>query len=165
MVWICPICELSLEKNQQSWSCDNQHSFDQAKEGYVNLLPAHQKRSKNPGDNPEMVLGRRTIHEAHLYQPLADVLTNIVADCKHPCTLLDIGSGEGYYGGLIARSVPGVTVYGIDIAKSAVKLAAKSTLIRTLPWRVLAICQWRRLVLTWPCVFFLPQQITRLLGC
>ena len=56
MVWICPICELGLEKTPQGWSCDNQHSFDQAKEGYVNLLPAHQKRSKNPGDNLEMVL-------------------------------------------------------------------------------------------------------------
>ena len=32
-------------------------------------------------------------------------------ECKHTCTLLDIGSGEGYYGGLIARSVPGITVY------------------------------------------------------
>ena len=126
MVWICPICELGLEKTPQGWSCDNQHSFDQAKEGYVNLLPAHQKRSKNPGDNLEMVLGRRTIHEAHLYQPLAKALTNVVAGCKHISTLLDIGSGEGYYGGFIARSVPGITIYGIDIAKSAVRLAAKT---------------------------------------
>ena len=125
MVWICPICELGLEKNPKGWSCDNQHSFDQAKEGYVNLLPAHQKRSKNPGDNLEMVLGRRTIHEAHLYQPLAEALTNVVVECKHTCTMLDIGSGEGYYGGLIAKSVPEITMYGIDISKSAVKLAAK----------------------------------------
>lgn len=125
MVWICPICELGLEKNPKGWSCDNQHSFDQAKEGYVNLLPAHQKRSKNPGDNLEMVLGRRTIHEAHLYQPLAEALTNVVVECKHTCTMLDIGSGEGYYGGLIAKSVPEITMYGVDISKSAVKLAAK----------------------------------------
>ena len=125
MVWICPICELGLEKNLKGWSCDNQHSFDQAKEGYVNLLPAHQKRSKNPGDNLEMVLGRRTIHEAHLYQPLAEALTNVVVECKHTCTMLDIGSGEGYYGGLIAKSVPEITMYGVDISKSAVKLAAK----------------------------------------
>ena len=125
MVWICPICELGLEKNPKGWSCDNQHSFDQAKEGYVNLLPAHQKRSKNPGDNLEMVLGRRAIHEAHLYQPLAEALANAVADRERISTLLDIGSGEGYYGGLIARSVPEITVYGIDISKSAVKLAAK----------------------------------------
>ena len=126
MVWICPICQLGLEKNQHSWSCDNQHSFDQAKEGYVNLLPAHQKRSKNPGDNLEMVLGRRAIHEAQLYQPLAEALANVVAGCKDISTLLDIGSGEGYYGGFIAQSASGIAIYGIDIAKSAVKLAAKT---------------------------------------
>ena len=125
MVWICPICELNLEKTQHSWSCDNQHSFDQAKEGYVNLLPAHQKRSKHPGDNPEMVVARRTIHEAGLYQPLAENLVTVVADCSQTKTLLDIGCGEGYYDGFIAKAVSGISIYGIDIAKSAVKLAAK----------------------------------------
>lgn len=126
MVWICPICELDLDRNTQGWSCVNQHSFDEAKEGYVNLLPAHQKRSKNPGDNLKMVQGRRTIHDSQLYQPLAEVLSSIVKQYADSSALLDIGCGEGYYGGFIARTVPTVTLYGIDIAKSAVKLAAKT---------------------------------------
>jgi 23S rRNA (guanine745-N1)-methyltransferase len=38
-----------------SYRCSNNHQFDQAKEGYVNLMPVHHKSSKNPGDNKEMM--------------------------------------------------------------------------------------------------------------
>ena len=33
----------------------NKHQFDKAKEGYVNLLPVQHKKSKNPGDDAQMV--------------------------------------------------------------------------------------------------------------
>ncbi|GAM73486.1 ribosomal RNA large subunit methyltransferase A [Vibrio ishigakensis] len=32
---------------ERTFYCDNRHSFDLAKEGYVNLLPANHKHSKN----------------------------------------------------------------------------------------------------------------------
>jgi 23S rRNA (guanine745-N1)-methyltransferase len=39
--------------------CENGHPFNIAKEGYVNLLLSHQRKSKHPGDDPDMVMARR----------------------------------------------------------------------------------------------------------
>ena len=125
MVWMCPHCAQSLEEVESGLACTSAHLFDRAKEGYVNLLPVQHKRSKNPGDNPEMVRGRRAIHKAHLYRPLAEQLIEAVATCTSLNTLLDIGCGEGYYGGMLSTAMPSLSVYGIDIAKGAVRLASK----------------------------------------
>ena len=55
----CPLCNLALLKADSTLRCANNHSFDFAKEGYVNLLPVQQKNSKQPGDSLEMVQARR----------------------------------------------------------------------------------------------------------
>lgn len=124
-IWACPHCANPLIFSERSWSCANSHNFDCAKEGYVNLLPANKKRSKAPGDNPDMIAARRRIHEAAIYEPLSDALSTIVSARKPNHALLDIGCGEGYYNELIVKRLPDIAVYGIDIAKSAVRLAAK----------------------------------------
>ncbi len=124
MVWICPLCEQPLVLLERTWACANHHCFDQSKEGYVNLLPAHKKRSKTPGDSVAMINARRLVHDNALYAPLAAQITAIINDCSSVQTVLDIGCGEGYYGDVLTRHHPDLTVYGIDIAKAAVKLAA-----------------------------------------
>jgi len=125
MVWMCPHCAQPLEARESGLSCVNGHRFDRAREGYVNLLPVQHKRSKNPGDNSEMVRGRRALHQAQLYRPLAEALCDLVATCTHVSTLLDIGCGEGYYDGMVSERLPDLAVYGVDIAKTAVRLAAR----------------------------------------
>ncbi|MFP3457430.1 methyltransferase, partial [Psychrobacter sp. SIMBA_152] len=42
----CPIEQSSLQLVDGSWRCENGHSYDVAKQGYVNLLPVQNKRSK-----------------------------------------------------------------------------------------------------------------------
>ena len=126
MVWRCPSCGQALEENDVGLLCPANHSFDRSKEGYVNLLPVQKKRSKRPGDSLEMVLGRRAVHEALLYQPLAEALGDAVSARPQIRTLLDIGCGEGFYGGALSSRLPYLAVYGVDVAKPAVKLAAKS---------------------------------------
>ena len=56
---VCPVCQNPLIQNGKNLSCEKNHSFDQAKQGYVNLLPVQFKHSKAPGDNKEMVVARR----------------------------------------------------------------------------------------------------------
>ena len=58
-VLICPICnsELSSKNSDNTLSCINKHSFDYAKEGYINLHVG--KGSKNSGDDKIMVNSRR----------------------------------------------------------------------------------------------------------
>ena len=125
MVWMCPHCTQPLEACESGLFCVNGHRFDRAREGYVNLLPVQHKRSKHPGDNAEMVRGRRALHQAQLYRPLAEALCDLVETCTDVSTLLDIGCGEGYYDGMLSARLSDLSVYGVDIAKTAVRLAAR----------------------------------------
>ena len=38
MELICPICSLQLNKHERTLRCENGHSFDVARQGYINLL-------------------------------------------------------------------------------------------------------------------------------
>jgi 23S rRNA (guanine745-N1)-methyltransferase len=120
----CPICQNSLVLANKSYRCENNHSFDLAKEGYVNLLPVQHKHSKDPGDNKTMVNARRAFLDKGFYQPLADELQKLYqqyGDSAQP--VFDAGCGEGFYTQQYVTSTN--KVYGIDIAKNAVKIAAK----------------------------------------
>lgn len=133
MPYICPICQSPLLQHLPSkgYYCKNKHHFDQAKEGYLNLLPAQFKKSKEPGDSRAMMRARRNFLEAGFYQPLAQALAKII-DAHQPATtpfhILDVGCGEGYY----CRQLEALTknpekldLHGIDIAKNAILAAAK----------------------------------------
>ncbi|CAJ0999009.1 23S rRNA (guanine(745)-N(1))-methyltransferase [Sodalis praecaptivus] len=127
----CPLCHLPLDRHDKHYRCAGQHCFDCAKEGYVNLLPVQFKRSKDPGDAPLMMAARRVFLDAGHYQPLRDsVMASIAALTPHAgLRWLDIGCGEGYYtaalADLLTRQRPEAEVYGMDIAKNAVRSAAK----------------------------------------
>lgn len=125
--YLCPICAASLQLNPsaKTYICENNHHFDLAKEGYLNLLPVQHKHSAEPGDNKQMMQARREFLEAGFYEPMAKALTMII-DAGRPTHLLDLGCGEGYY----SRAIEGccsnsMMLYGADIAKYAVAAAAK----------------------------------------
>ncbi|WP_160154213.1 23S rRNA (guanine(745)-N(1))-methyltransferase [Microbulbifer sp. ALW1] len=127
MIWQCPHCKQSLELHNRSWRCASGHSFDCAKEGYVNLLPVQQKRSREPGDSAEMLNARRNFLEAGHYQPLAEAIGALLANLGNShAVLLDVGCGEGYYSrALQAYGWRQEQICGIDIAKAGVRLASK----------------------------------------
>ena len=120
---LCPICGAPLKRQNNAYTCEKRHSFDVARQGYVNLLPVQQKRSLQPGDTREQVLSRRTFLDADLYAPIADALCSLALD--HGCTgpVLDIGCGEGYYSTRLAAAL-GCDLIGLDISKEAVRCAA-----------------------------------------
>ena len=55
MQLLCPVCGLELNKNERTWRCPNNHCFDEARQGYVNLLTVDRKHAKHPGDTKEQV--------------------------------------------------------------------------------------------------------------
>ena len=63
-VWKCPVCGSFMQHRGRAWSCSQGHSFDMAKSGYVNLLPANRKHAKNPGDNAVMMRARKRFLDA-----------------------------------------------------------------------------------------------------
>ena len=74
MQLICPICGNNLRRFDRAFQCSDRHSFDIARQGYVNLLTVNQKHSLNPGDTREQVLSRRSFLEGGFYEPIADAL-------------------------------------------------------------------------------------------
>ncbi|TCV99989.1 23S rRNA (guanine(745)-N(1))-methyltransferase [Biostraticola tofi] len=124
----CPLCQLPLAFSHQGWECEGRHRFDCAREGYVNLLPVQFKRSKEPGDNQEMMHSRRLFLDAGYYQPLRDRVLAVIAGQGAGImgNWLDIGCGEGYYTASLAQALGDKgQVYGLDISKNAVLQGAK----------------------------------------
>jgi 23S rRNA (guanine745-N1)-methyltransferase len=123
--------------------CQNGHSFDLAKTGYVNLLPVQNKKSKDPGDSKAMVASRQSFLNSHAYQPIADKLNEIIktqlnshSKSHHELRLLDAGCGEGYYLSRLASQdeYSLVSSIGLDISKWAVTAASKRN--KSLSWLV-----------------------------
>ncbi|MDN7124855.1 methyltransferase domain-containing protein [Pseudidiomarina sp. 1APP75-32.1] len=124
----CPLDGEPLTLADKTWRCGNGHSFDVAKQGYVNLLPVQNKRSKDPGDSKTMVQARADFLAGGFYQPLADALAATVLR-GDPGAVLDAGCGEGYYLRQLLdaaeRSGYELEVAALDISKSATLAAAK----------------------------------------
>ena len=117
----CPICGETLTKEERTWRCEKGHSFDVARQGYVNLLPVQNKRSLNPGDTKEQVLSRREFLEGGFYAPICHALCRMAEGLSGP--VLDVGCGEGYYSSRLAEHL-GAELVGLDISKEAVRFAA-----------------------------------------
>ena len=123
MELICPVCGKPLEKSDRSYVCENRHSFDIARQGYVNLLTVQQKHSLAPGDTREQVLSRRAFLEADFYAPIARTLVETAQKYGVSGEILDIGCGEGWYSTQLAAAL-GANLTGLDISKEAVRCAA-----------------------------------------
>jgi len=127
----CPLDGAPLYCHGATWRCAAGHSFDIASQGYANLLPVQQKRSRDPGDSKEMVASRQRFLNAGHYQPIADavsraVLADLPAGAAVSC--LDAGCGEGYYLRQLAAAAGEAQILamlGLDISKWAVLSAAK----------------------------------------
>lgn len=138
---ICPLDGAPLSLQERSLRCQNGHSFDLAKTGYVNLLPVQNKRSKDPGDSKEMVASRQAFLNSQAYQPIADQLNRIIQQqCQlahmTELRLLDAGCGEGYYLSELAAcdDFKLLSSVGLDISKWAVTAASKRN--KSLSWLV-----------------------------
>ncbi len=130
----CPLDGAPLRRHGGSLRCADGHCFDLAAQGYVNLLPVQNKRSRDPGDSKEMVGARRRFLEAGHYAPIAAAVAQaVLADAVPGRTLtgLDAGCGEGYYLrqlAAVAGEAQPLALAGLDISKWAVQAAAKRDL-------------------------------------
>jgi 23S rRNA (guanine745-N1)-methyltransferase len=130
----CPIDRQPLERVQGSYRCADGHSFDIARQGYVNLLLVQQKKSRAPGDSREMVEARRDFLDSGHYAPVAEAISGLVSEAiadRKRISLLDAGCGEGYYTDYLARLLErewqgeAFSVTGVDISKPAVMAATR----------------------------------------
>lgn len=131
-ILLCPICRQNLILNERQLLCANRHSFDLSAKGYVNLLVVNQKKSKDPGDNKEMIDSRRSFLNKGYYRQFSDGINAAAAKYQfgQNSVVLDAGCGEGYYlerlqHHLISQfSQTDFRFYGIDISKPAINLGS-----------------------------------------
>ena len=119
----CPICQENLTLVESSLKCENRHSFDLAKFGYVNLVPQIKQSANYDKENFQ---NRQQILEAGFYQAILDALSTMLSSLETSKTILDIGCGEGFYSRRLQESHPDKTFYAFDISKDSVQIAAKS---------------------------------------
>ncbi len=77
-IFICPVCGSSLSREDRLYRCGSNHTYDISKEGYVNLLLANQKQSREPGDSKEMLDARRSFLKKGYYKPLARSAASLI---------------------------------------------------------------------------------------
>jgi len=144
-LFICPLCQSPLQPAADTWRCDGSlhpkntsHPFDVARQGYVNLLPVQQKKSKAPGDSQASINARKRFLNQGYYAPLQDLisqkmevlLSKIESTDEHNTNSvhwLDIGCGEGYYTQAMAQMGSSLidTLIAADISKPALVELAK----------------------------------------
>lgn len=126
----CPLCGAPLREEEHALRCAAGHCFDQAREGYVHLLPVGQKHSKAPGDDKGMVAARRAFLDQGFYAPLRQALCVLSVELTGSApVVLDAGCGEGHYTAGVRQALldAGKTprMAGIDISKFSVQKAAR----------------------------------------
>lgn len=131
-LFCCPLCGAPLEREEKRCFCPNRHSFDRAAAGYVHLLPANRKHSKDPGDDKAMVAARSSFLDKGYYTPLRDSLCKVIlqyTDSSPSPVVLDSGCGEGWYTAGLFQALSGAghipRIAGVDLSKAALRRAAK----------------------------------------
>jgi len=116
----CPTCSGGLSLDGGRLRCSLGHSFDVARQGYVNLLAGAE-----PGnaDTADMLAARQRVQGAGIFAPVAEVVAHL---SRGRSPVLEAGSGTGYYLSAVLASDPAIVGVGLDISKAAARLCARS---------------------------------------
>src|SRR4051812_13633769 len=76
----CPVCGAALMLDAGGAACANKHTFDRARNGYLNLLLSNKKQSAEPGDSLAMLSSRRAFLLGGYYDPMAAAATAALSD-------------------------------------------------------------------------------------
>lgn len=117
MKLICPVCKKPLIRNNKEALCGNNHHFDYAKSGYLNLYLSHKTMH---GDDADMVKARTSFLSSGAYAFLREELKQIFTEYGRT-SLVDLGCGEGYYTSYMPQSDKAA----FDLARKALMHAAK----------------------------------------
>jgi len=141
----CPVCGESLAEADGSLRCPAGHSFDVARQGYVNLVPGR-------ADSPEMVEAREAFLRAGHFRPLSTALAEEAAsiapagasiaeagaggagaeaggagaEAGGGGVVVDLGAGTGQHLAAVLDALPAARGIAIDASPAALRRAARS---------------------------------------
>lgn len=116
----CPLCGRELRLRERTLCCAERHSFDLARQGYVNLLGRHSPRN---ADTAEMVAARERWLGAGWYLPIAEAVAEAVAPSH---TIVEVGAGTGYYLAHTLTHLDGGLGLATDVSVPACRRAARA---------------------------------------
>jgi 23S rRNA (guanine745-N1)-methyltransferase len=125
----CPNCESSVKvAHFNSLICSKNHTFDFAKQGYLNLMT---RPGKSQYTKELFEARHKIIVESNLYIEMHKTITKIIMKYRdistNPLMIADLGCGEGSHLQRIIDEcmIPEMNGVGLDISKEGIVLAAK----------------------------------------
>ncbi|MDT0531917.1 23S rRNA methyltransferase [Micromonospora sp. DSM 115977] len=128
----CPVCAEPLTEvatgGAHALRCPRRHSFDVARQGYVNLLAG---RAPHAGDTAEMVAARADFLAAGHYDLISTALAAAAtaavdrADGAYPL-VVDAGAGTGRHLAAVLAALPDAAGLALDVSKPALRRAARA---------------------------------------
>jgi 23S rRNA (guanine745-N1)-methyltransferase len=122
----CPVCQDPLTDGGQQLRCEHGHSFDIARQGYVNHAVGGRQAAN--ADTPAMVAARERFLDRGHYAPVAAALAELAASLA-PARgdrglVLDLAGGTGYYLAAVLDALPESVGVTLDLSKPALRRAA-----------------------------------------
>jgi 23S rRNA (guanine745-N1)-methyltransferase len=125
----CPVCGGILTAVDSAVRCPAGHSFDTARQGYLNLMVGP---APTDGDSTEMVSARAELLAAGHYDFLTDALTQAADELLPPYSqglVLDVGAGTGRHLAAVLERRPALLGLALDVAKPAARRAARALVL------------------------------------
>ena len=120
----CPVCGRGLQAAGQAVGCSLGHTFDVARQGYLNLSGRTAPRS---ADTPAMVAARdRFLTAGHYRLLVEEVAGAAVSGTGRDLRVLDCGAGTGYYLAAALDRAPGSRGVALDISVAAARRTARA---------------------------------------
>jgi 23S rRNA (guanine745-N1)-methyltransferase len=122
----CPVCTGRVRLAGPRLACGNGHSFDVARQGYVNLAVG--RPGLGTGDTADMIAAReRFLGQGH-YEPLAHAVRALAARYQPagPGLVVDLAGGTGYYLAAVLDGLPDRYGLCVDLSAPALRRAARA---------------------------------------
>lgn len=123
----CPHCEDALMRTGSGVVCDAGHTFDAARQGYLNL----KTRNASAGDDADMIATRAAVLDAGVFEPLLSRLAAVVAGSgsrarRQGGVILDVGAGPGVHLARVLQADDAAVGITLDSSKYAARRAARA---------------------------------------
>ncbi|MGW4497581.1 putative RNA methyltransferase [Micromonospora sp. NPDC004336] len=132
----CPVCAEPLAEaaagTARALRCPRRHSFDVARQGYVNLLAG---RAPHAGDTAEMVAARADFLAAGHYDLISSALAAAATEAARRVRaarpeayplVVDAGAGTGRHLAAVLAALPDAVGLALDVSKPALRRAARA---------------------------------------
>jgi 23S rRNA (guanine745-N1)-methyltransferase len=135
----CPVCRATLHPAATALRCPAGHSFDVARQGYVDLTAG---RLTHAGDTADMIAARQSLLAAGHFRVLTEALATAVGD-RPPGLVVDVGAGTGQHLAGVLDARPDDLGLAVDVSKPALRRAARAHpclgAVRADAWRGLPV--------------------------